>query len=59
MCHGNLKIYYPMVLLDKIYTWIDMYIKYVEKCGGKVIMYNSPNRCVNYHYHGEKMVITR
>ena len=38
MCHGNLKEYYPMVLLDKLYTLMDMYIKQLEKSGGKVIM---------------------
>ena len=48
-----------MVLLDKLYTLMDMYIKIVVKIGGKVIMHNSPNRWVNYHYHDENRVITR
>ena len=38
MCHGNLKKYYPRVLLDKQYTLMDMYIKPIKKLGGKVIM---------------------
>ena len=29
MGHGNLKLYYPMVLLDKLYPLMDMYIKYL------------------------------
>ena len=34
MCHGNLKKYYPRVLLDKLYTLMDMYIKSLKKIGG-------------------------
>ena len=34
----NLKKYYPRVLLDKIYTLLDMYTKSLKKLGGKVIM---------------------
>ena len=59
MCHSNLKLYYPMVLLlKKIYLSAYVY-KTFRKIGGKVIMYNSPNRCVNYHNHDENRVITR
>ena len=33
MCHGNLRLYYPMVLSDKLYTLMYMYI-YIFKIGG-------------------------
>ena len=38
MCHGNLKKYYLRVLLDKLYTLMDMYRKPLKKSEGKVIM---------------------
>ena len=59
MCHGNLKKYYPRVLLDKLYTLMDMYIKSLKKNGGLGNNGNSPHESVNYHYHGENRVITR
>ena len=59
MCHGNLKKYYPRVLLDKLYTLMDMYIKSLKKIGGWGNNGNSPNKSVNYHYHGEIRLITR
>ena len=49
MCHGNLKLYYPMVIIDKLYTWTDICINYLWTSGVTRIMHNSPNRWVNYH----------
>ena len=43
-----------MVLLDKLYTLMDMYKKYVKKVGVTRIMHNSPNRGVNYYIFQNK-----
>ena len=53
MCHGNLKLYHPMVILDKLYTLMCMYIN-IYKIGVTRIMHNSPNRGVNYHIFQNK-----
>ena len=40
---------YPMVLLDKLYELMYMYIQLFSKSGVTRIMHNSPNGKVNFH----------